>query len=873
MSDHAHPEAAPLAAPAVISISAAGDGSVWVLDKSGRLLRGSGDGWVPAGLDLPLSQIAARDAAAIWALDSAGSLYELTDGAGGWAFSPQHVSLAWISVAADGALWGADLQGDLVRFDPGGKTWETAGRPEADGPVAQVSAAGGETALVLCDTGHLYRWADGRFEPASGSLPVGVASVSALSGGPAAYAVGTDHRLYLGLDEWLPAGGPVVQVSAAAPWDAWCIDPDGHPVHAVNPAHAGEVEQQAAAPRWDAQSVFDENESTHLWMVNRAAGLTVSYGQLGTDLFNLVKPGKGRLGDPFHDMLCQGLYDADWKAPYDDRFNGIPTWESHFYDPATGLNYRGHDAPTALTRGAELFEASLLAYWAGKMADAGYYLGLSLHYLTDVTQPMHAGNFTWLSSYFLGYHSDFERYVMEIQSTVAPPDVYQPSGLGTNPRRYIIAAAERAKTYLEYLTPPWVQSVYETMDKNQEGHRVDLKERAQRDLPHIMSDGIMITAQYLIAWMTAASSRFPWERWTRAGRNSRVAAPGAPLTMVQNGPQRMDLFVTDSSGVVRTLTWANGSFPQDWQTVPGRRMAAGAPVEAVWREPMHLDVFATDNNGTPCSAFWEPKAGWRDWFPIGPSETLAAGTPITALWAPRPGHLDLFAPGPTGMVLTAYWQEGRPSWTWVPTNTKTPRANGNAKVAAVWRDSGHLDLFTTSRFSVITSWWEPASGWQPWNDVPTPNEISVGTDASVTAVWRPGSSPMHLDLFVSGWRGGGRGGAVYTTYWTPSQWAYWATIRDKPELSSAAPVTALWHDYQLYLFTSSATPTADGGAWITSWPETAVGWELWKAVGADSINVTPDGAVPAAWARSGQLFAFAAGQDGAVYYTSCQPLA
>ena len=26
----------------------------------------------------------------------------------------------------------------------------------------------------------------------------------------------------------------------------------------------------------------------------------------------------------------------------------------------------------------------------------GLYLGLSLHYLTDLTQPMHTANFTWL---------------------------------------------------------------------------------------------------------------------------------------------------------------------------------------------------------------------------------------------------------------------------------------------------------------------------------------------------------------------------------------------------------------------------------------------------------------------------------------------
>lgn len=51
---------------------------------------------------------------------------------------------------------------------------------------------------------------------------------------------------------------------------------------------------------------------------------------------------------------------------------------------------------------------------------AGYWLGLSLHYLTDLTRPMHAGNFTYLDSYFIGYHTGFESYALEVQADVTP---------------------------------------------------------------------------------------------------------------------------------------------------------------------------------------------------------------------------------------------------------------------------------------------------------------------------------------------------------------------------------------------------------------------------------------------------------------------
>ena len=98
-------------------------------------------------------------------------------------------------------------------------------------------------------------------------------------------------------------------------------------------------------------------------------------GQAATDL---IKPQpvsvKQAIGDPFHDRLCQGLYDADNVDPWRDLgtfFQYVPwvgkyaaTYKSHFYDPDTGRNWWGDTNLTALTRGRSVAAYALDCYLA-----------------------------------------------------------------------------------------------------------------------------------------------------------------------------------------------------------------------------------------------------------------------------------------------------------------------------------------------------------------------------------------------------------------------------------------------------------------------------------------------------------------------------
>ena len=126
--------------------------------------------------------------------------------------------------------------------------------------------------------------------------------------------------------------------------------------------------------------------------------------------------------------LFSGLHDADYHRYLIDTAGATPYYTSHFYDPDTRKNYWEDDSPTAVERGRDFFMASLkvLTYPNGnvrfdigrrswysnplapnlgplklEMVNAGTndrwrasfkMLGIALHYLTDLTQPMHAAN-------------------------------------------------------------------------------------------------------------------------------------------------------------------------------------------------------------------------------------------------------------------------------------------------------------------------------------------------------------------------------------------------------------------------------------------------------------------------------------------------
>ncbi len=90
-------------------------------------------------------------------------------------------------------------------------------------------------------------------------------------------------------------------------------------------------------------------------------------------------------------------------------------YSSHFYDPTTGRNFLGQTFDNALTEADRRFLESTALVLDGnptRLYDAGFALGLALHYITDLTQPMHAANFiNFRTGPFDHRHSEFEGHL------------------------------------------------------------------------------------------------------------------------------------------------------------------------------------------------------------------------------------------------------------------------------------------------------------------------------------------------------------------------------------------------------------------------------------------------------------------------------
>ncbi|MDF2628624.1 MAG: plc [Symbiobacteriaceae bacterium] len=184
----------------------------------------------------------------------------------------------------------------------------------------------------------------------------------------------------------------------------------------------------------------------------------------------------------FKAALHRGLIDAD--AFGNLTYTGI-LYEKHFYDPDTRTNYFGFTAGTAMTEGLRYFRAaaSHLADLRQNLAQGrplppdqtdcmGYKLGLSLHYFTDLTQPMHAANFAnvFASGQLHDWrHSGFETYAETNRHRfIGDPqhvrrDQIDPNLLGfTNPADILHTVAVNAKRiYVDHVGPLAEQKLQE----------------------------------------------------------------------------------------------------------------------------------------------------------------------------------------------------------------------------------------------------------------------------------------------------------------------------------------------------------------------------------------------------------------------------
>ncbi|MEW4153344.1 phospholipase C [Bacillus thuringiensis] len=184
---------------------------------------------------------------------------------------------------------------------------------------------------------------------------------------------------------------------------------------------------------WSAEDKHSEGVNSHLWIVNRAIDIM-------SRNTTRVKQDQVVLLNEWRTDLESGIYSADHENPYYDN----STFVSHFYDPDDGSAYIPL-AKQAKETGAKYFKLAGESYKNKDMKQAFFYLGVSLHYLGDVNQPMHAANFTNLS-YPQGFHSKYENFVDTIKDNykVTDGNGYW-NWKGIHPEDWIHGAAVAAK--------------------------------------------------------------------------------------------------------------------------------------------------------------------------------------------------------------------------------------------------------------------------------------------------------------------------------------------------------------------------------------------------------------------------------------------
>ena len=219
---------------------------------------------------------------------------------------------------------------------------------------------------------------------------------------------------------------------------------------------------------------------------------------------------------------------------------------------------------------------------------------------------------------------------------------------------------------------------------------------------------------YTAAWVQPAAT---WSSWQPIG-DVRVPV-GAAVHAAARNPDRLDIFVTDAGGKVMTAAW-EPSFTDGWHGwdwIKGGRAAPGAPVTVVSRGPEKLDIFVTGTDGRVYTAAWQPDFtdGWRGWARIG-DIALPQGAPVHGV-SRSIEHLDIFATDLNGVILTAAWEpsfdDGWHGWSPILGGKAAP----GAPVTAASRGTDKIDIFVTGLDGrVYTAAWRPDLGsqWRGW---------------------------------------------------------------------------------------------------------------------------------------------------------------
>lgn len=434
-----------------------------------------------------------------------------------------------------------------------------------------------------------------------------------------------------------------------------------------------------AAGAWEAQSETDEDESTHLWIVNRAFDILGKHADRSVDPRALPVEfylGTLRAGSCWANVEA-GLYAADWYAPYNDGgyecvcSSGPCGWKSHFYDPDTGTNYVGETAPTARTR-ADKF----LDFFIDEVAHDGFTdhacfnLGLSLHYMTDVTEPLHAANFTAVDLP-LDLHGHLEAWAQTLQSDYALDD-WSGYPTQTTPDAVFLGAAVQAKSRAPHLialgagcqtddgeASPVDDECWKTSNDMRQSVGValrDAQEWTARYLYRAMEKLMRTTEPRRIASDRVLPSELAIDEtyayWTAGPTIQKEPLGGGPM---------VDHLVTSAFGVDDVAVQAQYVYWVD---------RAAGKVLRIFREGGAPTTLAASQGGPYRIAVSGNSVFWINRDSGSVMKTSITGGPVTTLATGQTGLTDIAVDGATGDVFWSKFTGAGPAYVMVR------RANG-----------------------------------------------------------------------------------------------------------------------------------------------------------------------------------------------------
>lgn len=247
------------------------------------------------------------------------------------------------------------------------------------------------------------------------------------------------------------------------------------------------LSQEVMAWSTTRTNTYHEKENTHLWILHNAINLMKLNERNGIEPIEL-------------DYLCawkkaleRGIHHADWLC----LCNTFYLYGNHYYDPDTGKSFI--PTKTAKDMGINFFKKAGVMFKKGKLKKAFFYLGLSLHYVTDITQPMHVALFTDWNLSMPFYHNQFEEYAAKIQNQFSIKGQTNLTTESNDPEVLLYVAAKKAKEQHTHIVNKKIRNCYLLGFINKH-YRHRWKEQVTTVIGNQLVEAQILTAQFIHLW-------------------------------------------------------------------------------------------------------------------------------------------------------------------------------------------------------------------------------------------------------------------------------------------------------------------------------------------------------------------------------------